>query len=409
MRTLITIGFIFIFTFCHCQVSENINFQHDGKTVYGIFEKPSHIGKFPTVVINPGSGSVDRDGTVVLEGENASCLFPVLIGDTLKPYKDLAKCLVDSGYAVLRYDKLEYTYPYTLGEVTFHKLWLPVESALDYLKQRADVDTNQMILIGHSEGSSMIPYIAKNSLNVQALISIAGPRTPLDSLLAYQLVTFADSCNGNVALAQFQANQITEYFDIIRSNTWNSNTPSLFGVPASEWYKYILVVDSVSINYNIAEKKTFFISFGMDANVPLTEFHRFQSEVFITEDFLIIPDYIHYITPYNFPHPTNSITDTIISWLKRNLIVANKVMPSKLDLNIHIFSNPVNRSLILEHEGHFKAPLEYIITDLLGNIISRGTISKFPIGIDISRLDNAVYVIKVVSNNYSRSFKFLKV
>jgi dienelactone hydrolase len=132
------------------QQSFEITFNHDGKNVLGTFTKPNGTGRFPTIIINPGSGANDRNGTIAMEGGNVACLYPDLLGDTLRPYKDLSDALVDSGYAVLRYDKLEYSYPTSLGAITFHKLWLPVESAINYVKTRTDVDTSKIILIGNS-------------------------------------------------------------------------------------------------------------------------------------------------------------------------------------------------------------------------------------------------------------------
>src|SRR5204863_8574539 len=127
---------------------------------------------------------------------------------------------------------------------------------------RADVDTNNIILIGHSEGSSLIPFIARGRSDIKALISIAGARTPFDSLLAYQLVNIAQSCGGSVAQAQAQANQVLSYFNIISSNTWNGSTPALFGVPASAWYDYVRATDSVAANYNIDNLPTLFTGMG---------------------------------------------------------------------------------------------------------------------------------------------------
>jgi dienelactone hydrolase len=296
----------------------NISFIHDGKTIYGTFTTPNGIGKFPVIIINPGSGAIDRDGTIPMVGANVSCLYPALLNDTLKPYKELSDALVDSGYAVLRYDKLEYTYHTNLGTITFHKVWLPVESAIDYVKTRNDVDTNRIILIGHSEGSSLIPFIAKSRSDIKALISIAGPRTPFDTLLAYQIVNIAQTCGGNIVLAQTQANQILSYFKIIRTSTWSGSTPPLVGVPASVWHDYILATDSVAINYNEDSLPTIFIGMALDVNVPGTELIRFQNEVTITNDFLSITSLIHYMTSNNNPHVSSALTDTIIHWLRQN-------------------------------------------------------------------------------------------
>ena len=109
---------------------------------------------------------------------------------------------MDSRYTVLRYDKLEYTYLSSLGQITFHKLWLPVESAINYVKTRNDIDTNQIILISYSEGSFPIPFIAKSRKDIKALISISRARTPFDSILAYQIINITKTCGGSVSDAE---------------------------------------------------------------------------------------------------------------------------------------------------------------------------------------------------------------
>src|SRR5690606_33504632 len=163
----IYISFLLIFSLLNSvdlisQEAEEVSFNHEGLMVYGTFLKPEGGGPFPTLIIGPGSGPNDRDATILVTGSNAQCLYPEIYGNTLKPYKQLAEALADSGYAVLRYDKLEYTYPTNLGTISFSKLWLPVESAIDYVKTRNDVDTTNITLIGHSESSYLIPYIAMN-------------------------------------------------------------------------------------------------------------------------------------------------------------------------------------------------------------------------------------------------------
>src|SRR6478752_8335062 len=162
MKVTLLVGFLLILRLGYSQQTYNVNFTHDGKIVNGTFTKPNGPGVFPTIIINPGSGANDRNGTIQMAGANVSCLYPALLNTTLRPYQDLSNALVAAGYAVLRYDKLEYTYSAaSLGAITFHKLWLPVESAINYVKTRPDVDVNKIVLIGHSEGSSLIPYIAK--------------------------------------------------------------------------------------------------------------------------------------------------------------------------------------------------------------------------------------------------------
>jgi dienelactone hydrolase len=394
------------------QQSYNISFQHDGKTVQGTFATPAGNGRFATIIITPGSGPNDRDATLPMLGANVSCLYPGLLNDTLRPYKELSDALVDSGYAVLRYDKLEYSYPTTLGTITFHKLWLPVASAIDYLKTRNDVDTGQIILIGHSEGSSLIPYIAKGRNDVRALISIAGARKPFDSILAYQLVNIAQTCGGDVQTAQSQANQILSYYNTIRTNTWNAGTPAIFGVPANVWYDYVRATDSVAINYNIDNLPTLFLGMGQDINVPPAELVRFQNEVTITNDFWSIPGLIHYMTPDNDPHVPEALTDTIVYWLRQHNITTG-VRDARLEAApVSISPNPFTTAAFINLEMKRTGYLTVRVWNALGAPVyfkqEMRTAGKSLVQLDLKEVPAGVYFVELNFDNTTATRRIIK-
>lgn len=406
-------AFLYIFQ-GYGQQSENISFQHDGLTVNGVFTKPNGNGRFPVIIINPGTGANDKDGTIPLSGGNVACLYPGLLNQTLHPYKELGDALTQAGYAVLRYDKLEYTYTNAamLSPITFHKLWLPVESAIDYVKTRMDADTAQIILIGHSEGSSLIPYIAKNKNDVKALISIGGPRQPLDSLLAYQLVYIAQTCGGDVTSAQSQATQILAYFDNIRNNNWNSSTPALLGVSAATWYDYIRVVDSVAINYNICNLPTLFIGMSLDINVPLTELVRLQNEVTVTHDFWSIPNLIHYMTPNNDPHVAHTLTDTVVYWLTQQNITGAPALPSTTDAPIHISPNPFDKDFTVAINLLHIKKLHIALRDNKGSLLFSDSFQNIQKGFSkqykADSLPAGIYYIEINADELKQTQKMIK-
>jgi len=396
------------------QISHPVTFIHEGKTVYGTLTVPGSNGPYPCVIINPGSGANDRDGTLPLSGGNAACLYPGLLNETLRPYRQLAEALTDSGYAVLRYDKLEYTYtsPSALGAITFNKLWLPVMSAVDFLKTRNDIDTNNIILLGHSEGSSLIPLIARMRGDVKALISVAGPRTPFDSLLAWQLVYIADTCNGDLPTAQAQANQILDYFNTIRSNTWNAGTPSFAGVPAAVWYDYIQVIDSVAVNYNLAGLPSLFLGFGKDFNVPLTELARFQNEISISGDFWSLSDLNHYMTTQSDPNLSAQLRDTIIYWLRQNGITTGIEFTSGERINIDISPNPVTDELSLTLNSPQEKSFRLSIRNVTGQAVLTEEIRTSG-GINRKRISmkgfhNGMYIVTILGADSYHSKKIIK-
>jgi pimeloyl-ACP methyl ester carboxylesterase len=352
MKKLLTFG-LALWLSLQSQAQTNIpaQFLHVDRNVRGVLTLPNHLpGPYATVVLVPGSGANDRDGTLLLAGGYAPCLYPQLVGQTLKPYKALADALVAAGYAVFRYDKLEYTYPTNLGSISFNKLWLPALSAIPWLKARPEIDTTQLILLGHSEGSSLIPLIAQQHPEVQALISLAGAMTPFDSVLAGQLVSFAQLCNGNVPQAQNEANQILTYFDVVRSGPPPLNTPPLFGVPAGVWRDYVLATDTVAGHYNARAKPTLFVGLGADVNVPPSELARFQGAVNVTNDFWLLPGINHFLTTNSQPTLAAPVADTLVHWLgQQGLFTA---LPARLpSLAWQVYPNPTTDHVELRWEN----------------------------------------------------------
>jgi hypothetical protein len=233
----------------------------------------------------------------------------------LRTYKNLAEGLTAKGFAVLRYDKIEYTYR-NFGAVTFKKLWLPFMSGVDEAKTRSDVDATRIILIGHSEGGMLIPYAARLRNDITALINIAGARTPFDSLLAYQYRTFPRMCGQDTIQTDAVAVQVLQYFSMIRSGNWNSSTPAFAGVPAAVWSQYTHIGDSVVINYNLAAKPVLFLGLDKDNNVPVaTEYNRFQREITAPANFSKLPDLIHYMNAFNESNASAALIDTVVYWL----------------------------------------------------------------------------------------------
>ena len=322
------------------QQSLDITFNHDGKIVYGTLTKPNANGKFPVVIIGPGSGANDRNGTIAMVGGNITCLYPDLLNDTLYPYKQLAEALTLAGYAVLRYDKLEFTYSSNIGTITFHKLCLPVLSAIDYLKTRNDIDSNNIILIGHSESSYLIPHIAAQKTNIKALISIGGPHKSFDSLFAYQLSYFTALCGGDTATANAQAAQILQYFQIVRTKSWNNSTPSFAGVSAPVWFDYCAVTDSVVQKFNKIKTPTLFVNCQKDVNVPINEFNAFKKEITNGADFYSLPNLIHYMNPINQPLISKNLTDTIIYWLQKSVPTTISRVTQNAIENLSLYPNP---------------------------------------------------------------------
>jgi len=128
--------------------------QHYGAT----FTRPDGSEKYPAVIIISGSGTQDRDGTM-MKGH--------------KPYWVLADYLTKNGIAVLRVDDRG-AGKSSLGTDINNKTSLDfsydVEASLNYLETRPDVNKKHLGLIGHSEGGMIAPMVAARRNDVGFIV-----------------------------------------------------------------------------------------------------------------------------------------------------------------------------------------------------------------------------------------------
>jgi uncharacterized protein len=113
-------------------------------------------GPFPGVLLVAGSGVVDMNET---------------LSSDAKPFWQIAQYLSERGFAVLRYDKrgvgansqiIDYN---VWGNLTFDDLKNDAEIALDVLTQQPEVGPSKITLIGHSEGTIIVPRIVIDQVN----------------------------------------------------------------------------------------------------------------------------------------------------------------------------------------------------------------------------------------------------
>jgi uncharacterized protein len=107
-------------------------------------------GPFPAVLLVHGSGSTDMNETLSPDSE---------------PLWQISHYLAERGFVVLRYDKRgvgangTIIDPNIWGNVTFDDLKDDAAKALNVLVAQPEVDKNKITLIGHSEGTLIIPRL----------------------------------------------------------------------------------------------------------------------------------------------------------------------------------------------------------------------------------------------------------
>ncbi len=124
-------------------------------------------GPFPGILLIPGSGPVDMNetgGYLRIDNKTDSLLYP-----DARPFHNIAQYLSERGFAVLQYDKRGIGANVTFldnnvwGNVTVDDLIQDAQKALDELLKQPEVNSQKITLIGHSEGTTIVPRIAINN------------------------------------------------------------------------------------------------------------------------------------------------------------------------------------------------------------------------------------------------------
>lgn len=152
---------------------DSLVYHAPGDTLqYGVtITKPNGKGPFPAIVLITGSGSQDRDETIMNH----------------KPFAVLADFLTKQGYLVMRVDDrgvgLSGGDP---AKSTSYDFAVDVHHHVDFLLTRKDVNPKKIGLLGHSEGGLIAPIVASERKDLAFLVLLAGPGIPIARLMAEQ-------------------------------------------------------------------------------------------------------------------------------------------------------------------------------------------------------------------------------
>lgn len=171
--------------------AEEVKFSNekDRITLAGMLTLPSNNAeKHPAVILISGSGAQNRDEEILGH----------------KPFLVLADHLTRNGIAVLRYDdrgtaESEGNFA-TATTVDFST---DAHSAVEYLESRDDINTEQIGIIGHSEGGIIAPMVANKSDDVAYMVILAGTGIPGKEILLTQMKYLSGS-GGEESEARFQ-------------------------------------------------------------------------------------------------------------------------------------------------------------------------------------------------------------
>jgi len=164
-------------------IEQNISFLSDGLVLSGTVTLPDLQGTYPSVVLVPGSGEVDRN-------ENAKKL-------AINAFREIAAVLATKEIASLRYDKRGVGQSQgDFWKTGFYDNIKDASSAVDFIKHHAHIDPEQIFVLGHSEGAAIATRLAATGTNIKGLILLAGTAQSGEDVLLWQGEQVTKSMHG---------------------------------------------------------------------------------------------------------------------------------------------------------------------------------------------------------------------
>lgn len=167
--------------------TSTLRFTSPGETLVGTLHTPDGEGPFPTALVLPGSGPVDRD----------SDAKQLRLGIT----REIAAALTAAGWATYRYDKRgvgESTGSFLAAGLT--DVVADARAALAALRGRPEVRADRLVLVGHSEGALVAGALAAGDADLAGVALISASATPGEELLRWQAEQIAPTLPAPVRL-----------------------------------------------------------------------------------------------------------------------------------------------------------------------------------------------------------------
>ena len=189
--------------------SENIIVKNKkaGINLAATLTLPENVKKAPAVILISGSGPQNRDSEILGH----------------KPFLLLSDYLTRNGFAVLRFDERGVGESEgTFSTATSYDFADDVESFFNYLETRKDIDSENIGLIGHSEGGSVAPIIAARNKNVAFIVLMAGAGVQGSDLLLSQKKAMQQELGVDEETIEKAQKQLGKAYQMIVNSTENN-------------------------------------------------------------------------------------------------------------------------------------------------------------------------------------------
>lgn len=251
----------------------------------GTLTLPRGEGPFPAVVLIPGSGPCDRDGTL----------------GALAPLRDIAEGLAERGIAAYRFDKRTLVYA---RETAADRQFTLVEeyvddaaAAVQLLAARAEIDPERIFVLGHSLGGTAIPAIDRalrtEAVPARGYILMAPGARRLDALMREQYAFLAG------IQPEIAAQRDALLAELDRLNDPDSLTENDWIAGAwGPYWQWLAAYDAPEAAKEIS-RPCLLLQGEEDYQVTMADYHLFREAVGGRENwtFLSYPGLTHTFTP----------------------------------------------------------------------------------------------------------------
>lgn len=231
----------------------------------GILTLPKSKNRVPVIIILGGSGPTDKDLTI----------------GSKRIYKDIAWGLASAGIAVFRFDKRTLTHAKSIAAVSNFSIddeyLKDARLAIKMLKGQAEIDPNQIYVMGHSLGGHILPYLATKLKGVSGYIGFAANYSSLPALMAYQ----ADFLSKDLPEQQKEPYKQLKQKAIYARDRFSLNSP-MDSLPDGLTAIYLQSLYHAAPNNHLrslGKHRFLFIQCEKDYQVPNTELKRWQDSV----------------------------------------------------------------------------------------------------------------------------------